>query len=74
MTIHVPLDMRNSPYIFLRREANGIPLQKPYEEPSKVLQHGPVTFVTDLGRRPETVSVASLRPPHLGTDQSAQVA
>ncbi|KFD51219.1 hypothetical protein M513_07819 [Trichuris suis] len=66
---HVPPDLHDSPYVFLHRDAHRTPLQKPYEDPFKVLHDDQATFVIDLGGSPERVSVDRLKPAHLDFDQ-----
>uniref|UniRef100_A0A5S6QBJ1 Integrase catalytic domain-containing protein n=1 Tax=Trichuris muris TaxID=70415 RepID=A0A5S6QBJ1_TRIMR len=72
-TAYVPNDIHKSQHVFLRRDAHRAPLQKPYEGPFTVLQHGFKNFVIDLGGRPEKVSIDRLKPAHLDMDQPVQL-
>ncbi|XP_055500353.1 uncharacterized protein LOC129702590 [Leucoraja erinacea] len=71
---HVPLALTDCPYVFLRRDAHRTPLQRPYEGPFRMLEHGQSTFVLDMGGRPEAVSIDRLKPAHLDIDQPVLVA
>jgi len=70
----VPMTLRHSQFVFLRRDAHRTPLQRPYEGPFRVRRHGVKTFELDIGGRSETVSVDRLKPAHLDIDQPVTVA
>ncbi|XP_078264112.1 uncharacterized protein LOC144598103 [Rhinoraja longicauda] len=71
---YVPSALQDCAFVFLRRDAHQAPLQRPYEGPYRVLEHGQTTFVLDMGGRPEAVSIDRLKPAHLDIDQPVRVA
>ena len=70
----VPSDLKDSQFIFIRRDAHRSPLQRPYEGPFKVLEAGAKSFTIDKGGRPELITVDRLKPAHLDLDQPVLVA
>ena len=60
----VPSDLKDSQFIFIRRDAHRSPLQRPYEGPFKVLEAGAKSFTIDKGGRPELITVDRLKPAH----------
>jgi transposase InsO family protein len=70
----VPSSLADSQFVFLRRDSHRTPLQRPYEGPYHVLQHGDKTFTLDMGGKAEVVSVDRLKPAHMDIDQPVVVA
>ena len=70
----VPLSLGDSQFVFLRRDSHRTPLQRPYEGPYRVLQHGDKTFTLDMGGKDKVVSVDRLKPAHLDNEQPIVVA
>lgn len=70
----VPPSLETSRFVFVRRDAHRTPLQKPYEGPFKVLQHGPKFFKIEMGDRQETISIDRLKPAHLDVDKPVRLA
>ena len=70
----LPKDLQSTEYVFIRRDAHRMPLQRPYEGPFHVLERGPKFFKIDFGGRTDTVSVDRLKPAHLDLGQPIQVA
>jgi len=70
----VPSTLQNSQFVFVRRDSHRIPLQRPYEGPFKVIEHGDKVFKLDVGGRTEVVSVDRLKPAHLDVDQPVSFA
>lgn len=71
---NVPQELRQSPYVFLRRDGHRSAFQHPYVGPYKVISPGDKVFILDIGGRAETVSVDRLKPAHLDLDQPVRVA
>ena len=65
----VPPTLHNSQFVFVRRDCHRIPLQRSYEVPFTVIEHGDKVFKLDVGGRTEVVSVDRLKPAHLDFDQ-----
>ena len=57
----LPPNLKHSQFVFVRRESHRSSLQRPYEGPFKVLQHGDKRFILDFGGRKETISVDRLK-------------
>ena len=59
-----PTSLKDTPYVFIRRDGHKTPLQQPYTGPFRVLQHGEKFFQVDYGGKPESISVDRLKPAH----------
>lgn len=68
-----PKDLDSSPFVFVRHSAHRTALQRPYDGPFKVLEHGHKTFKLDIGGRTELVSVDRLKPAHLDVEEPVNV-
>ena len=55
-------NLKQSQFLFVRRDAHRTPFQRPYEGPFKVMQAGDKTFTTDRGGQKEFISVDRLKP------------
>ena len=72
--VNVPPSLADSAFVFMRRDAHKTPLERPYEGPFKVLEHGDKTFKLQLGNSTDNVSIDRLKPAHLDIDRPVQVA
>ncbi|XP_078252912.1 uncharacterized protein LOC144592254 [Rhinoraja longicauda] len=72
--VHVPADLQDCEFVFLRRDSHRPPLQLVYQGPFRVLKRGTVTFTLQVGTRQELVSVSRLKPAHLDPDRPVLVA
>nr|XP_039257255.1 uncharacterized protein LOC120333917 [Styela clava] len=68
-----PAALNQAKFVFIRRDAHRSPLQRPYEGPFEVLQHGNKTFKVQIGNRSETISVDRLKLAHLDLDHPVSV-
>ena len=57
----IPLDLKQTRFVFVRHDAHCSPLQRPYDGPDKVLQSGDKTFTLDISGRKETILVDRLK-------------
>ena len=55
-------DLETSPYVFVRHDAIGGPLQPPYDGPYQVIQRGEKTFIIRVKDKSVKVSVDRLKP------------
>ena len=55
-------DVATSPYVFVRHDAIGGPLQPPYDGPYQVIQRGEKTFIIRVKDKSVKVSVDRLKP------------
>ena len=62
---HVPHNLQETQFVFVRWDAHHTSLQQPNECPYNVIQAGPKTFTLDIGGKSEAVSVDHLKPTHL---------
>ena len=69
----IPEDLRQSPFVFIRRDSHRKPLQCPYDGPFKVLDAGEKFFKVDYGGREEIISIDRLKPAHLDFDQPLEI-
>nr|XP_033203761.1 uncharacterized protein LOC117164662 [Bombus vancouverensis nearcticus] len=61
-------DLETSPYVFLRRDAIGDPLQPPYDGPYQVIERGKKTFTVKINNKNVIVSIDRLKPAFLFND------
>ena len=61
---HVPNNIINADYVFIRYDAHRGPLHRIYDGPYRVIEHTDKTFVLDIGGRLETVSIDRLKCAH----------
>ena len=64
----LPPNLKHSQFVFVRRESHRSSLQRPYEGPFKVLQHGDKRFILDFGGRKETISVDRLKAAYVDSE------
>ena len=62
--IHAPTSLDNAAFVFVRHDSHRGPLQRVYDEPFRVVNRGPKTFLLDIGGRPTKVSVDRLKRAH----------
>ena len=67
----IPLNLKQSKFVFVRRDSHRTPLQRPYEGPFKVIQSGDKTFTVDRGGRQEMISVDRLKPAFIDLESPA---
>ena len=60
--IFVFRELESSPYVFLRHDAIGGPLQPPYDGPFKIIQRGEKNYTLKINNRDVTVSIDRLKP------------
>ena len=58
---HVPEDLSNADYVFVRHDAHRTPLSCVYDGPYHVLEKGPKTFIIDVGGRRDTITIDRLK-------------
>ena len=60
----IPRNLQQARYVFIRRDVNRTPLQRPYEGQFKVIQPGPKTFIATMVEKMITFQStdSSLRP------------
>ena len=61
-------DLGTSPYVFLRHDAIGTPLQLPYDGPCQVIQRGERNYTIRINNRNVIVSIDRLKPAFLLDD------
>lgn len=61
---HMPPALKDSKFVFIRRDGYKTPLTPPYEGPFEVLEHGEKVFKVNMGTREVLVSVDRLKPAH----------
>ena len=71
---NVPSTLETAEFVFVRRDAQKSPLQKPYDGPYEVVERAPKHFVLQFGNRQDSVSIDRLKPAHLDQTQPPQVA
>ena len=67
----IPRNLKQSKFVFVRRDSHRTPLQRPYEGPFKVIQSGDKTFTVDRGGRQEMISVDRLKPAFIDLESPA---
>ena len=72
--VSLPPSLATSPYVFVRIGGTQEPLQRPYEGPFRVIEHGAKTFKLEKGKRTEIVLVDRLKPAHLDLEHPVPVA
>ncbi|KAK3734969.1 hypothetical protein RRG08_038991 [Elysia crispata] len=73
-TPSIPPSLKNTRFVFVRRDCHRGPLQRPYDGPYRVITPGPKTFRVMIGRREEVISIDRLKPAHVDLIQPALVA
>ena len=58
---HMPVDLDQANFVYIRRDGHKAPLQRPYDGPFRVLERGPKTFLVELGGRTDTISIDRLK-------------
>jgi cleavage and polyadenylation specificity factor subunit 1 len=58
----IPPALKEAQFVFLRRDATRTPLQRPYDGPYPVIQHGDKHFQIEVNGRNTTVSIDRLKP------------
>ena len=74
VSVSVPAKLQQAQYVFVRRDAHRTPLQRPYEEPFRVIETEPKTFKLDKRGKTETVTVDRLKLAHLDVDSPVRSA
>ena len=72
--VSLPPSLATSPYVFIRKGGTQAPLQRPYGDPFRVIEHGAKTFKFQKGNRTEILSVDRLKPAHLDLEHPVPVA
>jgi cleavage and polyadenylation specificity factor subunit 1 len=65
--------LRDCPFVFVRKDAHRSPLQNPYDGPFRVIERKDKYFVIDLHTRFDTVSIDRLKPANLLDDMYSRV-
>lgn len=68
---NVPKNLQQARFVFIRRDAHRTPLQRPYEGPYEVIQHGVKTFKVNRGGKLDIISVDRLKPAHTDLEHSS---
>ena len=71
---YVPMSLKDTKFVFIRRDAHRDPLQKPYEGPFEVLEAGDKAFKIKVGNREESISVDRLKPGFVDENEDIQLA
>ena len=66
-------DLETSPYVFVRHDAIGGPLQPPYDGPYQVIQRGEKTFTIRMKDKSVKVSVDRLKPAFIVSEDIEQL-
>ena len=61
-TSHVPVELQDCTFVFVRQDAHRTPLQCTYDGPFRVLERAAKYFTLDLHGKCDTVSVERLKP------------
>ena len=69
----IPRDLQQAKFVFIRRDAHRMPLQRHYEGPFRVIQTGSKTFEVDIGGKTGIISVDRLKPAHLDLQSLPEV-
>ena len=70
----VPPDLIKAIHVFIQHDAHCLPLQRPYDDPYRVLTPRNKTFTMQASSREKMISVNRLKPMHVDQDVSVQVA
>ena len=70
---YIPKDVQQARFVFIRRDADRTPLQRPYEGIYEVLQPGINTFKLNRGGKPDTISIDRLKPAHMDLEHSSNL-
>ena len=65
---HVPNDLLQADYVFVRHDAHRTPLRSVYDGPYHVLRKGLKTYVIDVGGRRETIAIDRLKRAYTDPD------
>ena len=65
---HVPGELQDCRFVFIRHDAHRKPLQCTYDGPFRVLERATKYFTLDLNGKRDTVSVDRLKPAYLDAD------
>ncbi|MBA4719449.1 MAG: transposase family protein [Nitrosopumilus sp.] len=65
---HVPVELQDCRFVFVRHDAHRTPLQCTYDGPFRVLERATKYFTLDLNGKRDTVSVDRLKPAFLDAD------
>ena len=65
-------ELETSPYVFVRHDASGGPLQPPYDGPYQVIQRGTKTFTVKINNKNVIVSIDRLKPAFIVSDDIEQ--
>ena len=65
-------ELETSPYVFVRHDASGGPLQPPYDGPYQVIQRGTKTFTVKINNKYVIVSIDRLKPAFIVSDHIEQ--
>ncbi len=65
---HVPVELQDCRFVFIRHDAHRTPLQCTYDGPFRVLERATKYFTLDLKGKRDTVSVDRLKPAFLDDD------
>ena len=65
---HVPGELQDCRFVFIRHDAHRKPLQCTYDGPFRVLERATKYFTLDLNGKRDTVSVDQLKPAYLDAD------
>ncbi|RUS81700.1 hypothetical protein EGW08_010562 [Elysia chlorotica] len=66
--------LKDSHFVFIRRDCHRGPLQRPYDGPFRVITPGDKTFLVMVGGREELISVDRLKPAHVDLANPVPVA
>ena len=65
-------ELETSPYVFVRHDASGGPLQPPYDGPYQVIQRGTNTITVKINNKNIIVSIDRLKPAFIVSDDIEQ--
>ncbi|XP_050598596.1 uncharacterized protein LOC126926338 [Bombus affinis] len=65
-------ELETSPYVFVRHDASGGPLQPPYDGPYQVIQRGTNTITVKINSKNIIVSIDRLKPAFIVSDDIEQ--
>ena len=65
-------ELETSPYVFVRHDASGGPLQPPYDGPYQVIQRGTKSFTVKINNKNIIISIDRLKPAFIVSDDIEQ--
>ena len=71
---YIPKDLFTSKFVFVRRDGQKVPIQKPYDGPFEVIEHNQKALKLQIGSSQDWVSVDRIKPAHLDLSEPIKLA